>query len=99
MDANTLNLLLSAAAGPASGVVVALLCMVMFGYFLIKYILPSQERHLDRVIDESSKNRDLFEKESSENRKVFQSAVQVMSDRLDNVEDDVKEIKVIVSRI
>jgi len=99
MDAGTLTAIINAIAGPASAVVVALLCMAMFGYFLIRYLLPSQEKHLDRIIDESSKNRNLFQKESSENRKVFQAAVQVMSDRLDNVEDDVKEIKVIVSRI
>lgn len=82
MDAATLTLVLSAISGPASGVVVAMLCMVMFGFFLIKYLLPSQQKIMDGFIIESRANR-----------KVFVDAVEVMSRRLEKVEDDVSEIK------
>jgi hypothetical protein len=82
MDAATLTLVLSAISGPASGVVVAMLCMVMFGFFLVKYLLPSQQKIMDNFITESRANR-----------KVFVDAVDVMSRRLEKVEDDVSEIK------
>jgi hypothetical protein len=82
MDEATLALILSAISGPASGVVVAMLCMFMFGYFLIKYLLPAQQKVMDNFISESRANR-----------KVFVDAVEVMSRRLEKVEDDVSEIK------
>lgn len=82
IDAGTLSLVLSAISGPASGVVVAMLCMVGFGYFLVKYLLPAQQKVMDGFITESRANR-----------KVFVDAVEVMSRRLEKVEDDVSEIK------
>lgn len=85
MEAATLNLILSAVAGPASGVVVALLCILMFGYFLIKHLLPQQQSMIDD-----------FVKESRANRKVFVDAVEIMGRRLDKVEDSVDEIKIIL---
>lgn len=85
IDPELLTLIISAVSGPASGIAVALLCMVGFGWFLVKYLLPQQDKHLEKVLDDSK-----------ENRKVFQDAVKVMSDRLDKVEDDVSEIKIIV---
>ena len=92
MDAATLSMILSAVAGPASGVVVALLCILMFGYFLVKHLLPQQQSMIDD-----------FVKESRASRKIFVDAVEIMSRRLDkvedgleNVEDGVKEIKVIL---
>jgi hypothetical protein len=92
MDAATLSMILSAVAGPASGVVVALLCILMFGYFLVKHLLPQQQAMIDD-----------FVKESRASRKIFVDAVEIMSRRLDkvedgleNVEDGVKEIKVIL---
>ena len=81
-DAVSLNLILSAVSGPASGVVVALLCMVGFGYFLIKHLLPQQERMLNASLEDSRKNR-----------KVFVDAVEIMSRRLERVEEDISEIK------
>ena len=81
-DAVSLNLILSAVSGPASGVVVALLCMVGFGYFLIKHLLPQQERLLNASLEDSRKNR-----------KVFVDAVEIMSRRLERVEEDISEIK------
>ena len=85
MDPATLSLLVSAVAGPASGVVVALLCLFGFGYFMVKHMLPQQQN----IIDD-------FVKESRANRKVFVDAVEIMGRRLDKVEDNVEEIKIIL---
>jgi hypothetical protein len=82
MDAATLQILISAISGPASGVAVAMLCILMFGYFLIKHLLPQQQAMIDD-----------FVKESRASRKVFVDAVEIMSRRLDKVEDTVNDIK------
>jgi hypothetical protein len=82
MDAQTLNLIISAVSGPASGVAVAMLCILMFGYFLVKHLLPQQQKMIDD-----------FVKESRASRKVFVDAVEIMSRRLDKVEDTVGDIK------
>ena len=82
MDAATLQILISAISGPASGVAVAMLCILMFGYFLIKHMLPQQQAMIDD-----------FVKESRASRKVFVDAVEIMSRRLDKVEDTVSDIK------
>lgn len=80
--AQLLELILSAAAGPASGVVVALLCLGGFGLFLVKYLLPQQERSLDKVL-----------KDSAEDRKLFEKSITVVTKRLDKIEDDLVVIK------
>lgn len=85
MDAATLSMILSAVAGPASGVVVALLCLFGFGYFMVKHMLPQQQNMIDD-----------FVKESRANRKVFVDAVEIMGRRLDKVENNVEEIKIIL---
>ena len=85
MDAATISMILSAVAGPASGVVVAMLCLFGFGYFMVKHMLPQQQN----IIDD-------FVKESRANRKVFVDAVEIMGRRLDKVEDNVEEIKIIL---
>ena len=82
MDAATLSMILSAVSGPASGVVVALLCLFGFGYFMVKHMLPQQQAMIDD-----------FVKESRASRKVFVDAVEIMSRRLDKVEDTVGDIK------
>ena len=82
MDAATIQIIVSAVSGPASGVAVALLCILMFGYFLIKHMLPQQQAMIDD-----------FVKESRASRKVFVDAVESMSRRLDKVEDTVGDIK------
>jgi hypothetical protein len=87
MDAATITLILNAISGPASAVAVSLLCMFGFGYFLVKYSFPAQQKVMDSFIVESRANR-----------KVFVDAVEVMSRRLEKVEDDVKEIKHSVMR-
>jgi hypothetical protein len=85
MDAATLSLLVSAVSGPASGIFVALLCLFGFGYFMVRYMLPQQQNMIDD-----------FVKESRANRKVFVDAVEIMGRRLDKVEDNVEEIKIIL---
>jgi hypothetical protein len=80
--AQLLELILSAVAGPASGVAVALLCLGGFGWFLIKFLLPQQERQLDKVL-----------KDSAEDRKLFERSVGVVSRRLDKIEEDLVVIK------
>ena len=81
-DTKLIELILTAVAGPAAATVVALLCLVMFGWFMIKHIMPQQ----NKVVDE-------FVKEGRANRRVFVDAVEVMSRRLDKVEDSVDSIK------
>ena len=81
-EAQLIELLLTAVAGPAAATVVALICLVGFAWFMIKHMLPRQ----DKIIDD-------FVKEGRANRKVFVDAVEVMSRRLDKVEDAVGDIK------
>lgn len=81
-EAQLVELLLTAVAGPAAATVVALICLVGFAWFMIKHMLPRQ----DKIIDD-------FVKEGRANRKVFVDAVEVMSRRLDKVEDTVGDIK------
>ena len=85
MDAATLSMILSAVAGPASGVVVALLCLFGFGWFMVKHMLPQQQNMIDD-----------FVKESRANRKIFADAVEIMIRLLDNVDDKVEDIKIIL---
>ena len=82
MENETLELVLNAIAGPSSGIVVALLSMFGFGYFLVKFLLPQQERELDKVL--ASHEAD---------RKTFEKSVGAMSKRLDKIEDDLTVIK------
>ena len=81
-DTELVELILTAVAGPAAATVVALLCLAGFAWFMIKHVMPQQ----DKVVDE-------FVKEGRANRKVFCDAVEIMSRRLDKVEDSVGEIK------
>jgi hypothetical protein len=81
-EQKVIELILTAVAGPAAATVVALFCLVGFAWFMIKHLLPRQ----DKIIDD-------FVKEGRANRKVFVDAVEVMSKRLDKVEDKVEEIK------
>lgn len=81
-EAKLAEMLLTAVAGPAAATVVALLCLVGFAWFMIKHQLPRQ----DKLIDD-------FVKEGRANRKIFVDAVEVMSRRLDKVEDCMDEVK------
>lgn len=81
-NAKLLELIITAASGPASGVVVALLCLGGFGYFLVKYLLPQQEKQLDKIL-----------LDHKEDRKLFERSITVMTKRLDKIEDDLTIIK------
>ena len=87
-ESKLIELLLNSVAGPAAATVVALLCMGGFGWFMIKHLLPRQ----DRFIDE-------FVKESRANRKVFVDAVEIMGRRLDKVEETLDDIHKSMSEI
>ena len=50
MDAATLSLIISAISGPASGVAVAIICILLFGYFLVKHMLPQQQAMIDDFV-------------------------------------------------
>ena len=81
MDPKTLEVLLNGATG-AGGAVIICLVVMYFGYKLIvEKILPAQ----GKVMDD-------FMKESRANRKVFVDSVEIMSRRLDKVEDKVEDI-------
>jgi len=80
-EAKLAELLLNAVAGPAAATVVALICMIGFGWFMIKHLLPRQDKFIDD-----------FVKESRANRKVFVDAVEIMGRRLDKVEDNLEDI-------
>jgi len=75
-------------SSPAAGIVVALLCLAGFGYFLTAYLLPSHEKQLDRVLEESR-----------ENRKVFQTAVEALDRRFDGMEKSLSSVKRNISEI
>jgi len=88
MDPETLQLILSAVSGPASGIVVSLLSMLGFGYFLIRHLLPQQERSLDKVLESHA-----------DDRKSFEKSILTMSKRIDRVEVAVEEVAKNVSII
>lgn len=81
-DTELVELILQSVAGPAAATVVALLCLASFGWFMIKHMLPQQNKVMDEFI-----------KEGRANRKVFVDAVEIMSRRLDKVEETVGGIK------
>jgi len=81
MDPKTLEVIINGATG-AGGAVVIFILVMYFGYKLIvDKILPAQSKAFDDLI-----------KDSRANRKVFVDAVEVMSRRLDKVEDNVQDI-------
>ena len=80
-EQKVIELILTAVAGPAAATVVALLCLGGFVWFMIKHMLPRQ----DKIVDD-------FVKESRANRKVFVDAVEIMGRRLDKVEDGLEDL-------
>lgn len=80
-EARLVEIIVNAVAGPASGIVVSMLCLFGFGWFMIKHMLPQQEKQLDKLLDESK-----------EQRKTFEKSVTTMARRMDKMEDDVSEI-------
>jgi hypothetical protein len=82
VEVETVELILTAVAGPASGVAVALLCLSGFGWFLVKHLLPQQEKALDKVLADSAADRKLFER-----------SITTVTRRLDKIEDDLSAIR------
>jgi len=87
-DIELIELILQSVAGPASGIVVAILSMGAFGYFLIKFLLPQQERGLDKILESHA-----------DDRKSFEKSIMTMSKRIDRVEDSLEEVAKNVSII
>lgn len=81
MDAQTIELLIQTATGAGGAVVVCLIVMAAGYNLIVKQLIPA---HKETMND--------FVKESRANRKVFCDAVDVMSRRLDKVEDKVGDI-------
>jgi len=81
MDPATLTVILQAATGAGGAVVVCLIVMAGTYHFVVNKLLPMQKENIDDLV-----------KDSRANRKVFVDAVDVMSRRLDKVEDDVSDI-------
>ena len=82
MESATVELVMTAVSGPASGVAVALICLGGFGWVLVKHILPAQEKALDKVLADSAADRKLFER-----------SITTVTRRLDRIEDDLTTIK------
>ena len=88
--------LLQGISGPASGVVISVACLAAFGWFLVKHLLPSHERQIDKILHSHSEDRGVF-KESLTGRsgdlKVLSSKIEVIDNKIDSIEDDVKQLK------
>ena len=88
--------LLQGISGPASGVVISVACLAAFGWFLVKHLLPSHERQIDKILHSHSEDRGVF-KESltglSGDLKVLSSKIEVIDNKIDSIEDDVKQLK------
>jgi len=88
MDPETLTLISNAIAGPASGVAVSLICLGAFLWFLVKHLLPQQERSLGKILESHA-----------DDRKSFEKSIVTMSKRIDRVEDSIEEVAKNVSFI
>ena len=93
METAITSAVLGGLVGPASGVFVSLVLIYLFGWFLVKYLLPQQEANFNRMLEDSRLSRVAFAEESDANRKTFESAIKVMSERLYRVEEDLVDIK------
>jgi peptidoglycan hydrolase CwlO-like protein len=76
------KMLIAASSGPASGVIVSLIMLGSFLYFLIKHLLPQQEKQFQTLMNDADKNR-----------KAFETAVEKMSTRIEVIEDDIDDLK------
>jgi len=89
-------------AGPASAVIVCVGVLVFVGYLVIKHILPSVEKRFT----ESQDTVNSLMTEHKADRETFHAAIQVLtqgqatiSNHLDDLIDEVKDIKDTVERI
>lgn len=81
MDAETLQIVINSATGAGGAVVICLLVMAAAYRLIVKELLPA---HKETMQD--------FVRESKETRKIFQKSVDVMSERLTKVEDNLEDI-------
>ena len=82
MDPASLELLIQAATGSAGAVVICLIVMAAGYNLIVKQLIPSHEKNIDKLLDESK-----------EQRKTFEKAVNSQNKRLDRIEEDITIIK------
>jgi hypothetical protein len=88
--------LISGISGPASGVIVAVLSLAGFGWFLVKHLLPGHERQIDKILDSHKEDRVVFKDAITgigHELKSLTVKVENISDKLGDIEDDVKDLK------
>jgi hypothetical protein len=87
---------INAATGPASGVIVSLLCLGGFGWFLVRHLLPGHERQIDKILDSHKEDRVVFKDAITgigHELKSLTVKVENMNEKLEDIEDDVKDLK------
>jgi hypothetical protein len=96
MSEEWLPQLIQGISGPASGVVISAACLAGFGWFLVKHLLPSHERQIDKILLSHSEDRGVF-KDSltglSGDLKVLSTKVEIIDNKIDSIEDEVKDLK------
>lgn len=88
--------LIAGISGPASGVLVAVLCLAGFGWFLVRHLLPGHERQIDKLLDSHKEDREVFKDAITgigHELKHLSIKVETMNDKLEDIEDDVKDLK------
>jgi hypothetical protein len=83
-------------SGPASGVFIALACLGGFGWFLVKHLLPSHERQIDKMLVSHGEDRGLFKQSLTDltgEMKSISVKVESIDRKVDAIEDDVKDLK------
>jgi hypothetical protein len=96
MPEDWLPQLINGVSGPASGVVIAVSCLGGFGWFLVKHLLPSHERQIDKMLVSHGEDRVLFKQSLTEltgEMKSISSKVETIDRKIDAIEDDVKDLR------
>lgn len=75
-------------AGPASGVFICLIMMLIGYHLVVKQILPEQKRYIELLVDNAEKDR--F---------VFRESVQILSQQVTNVSQQVQTATKAVTNI
>lgn len=88
--------IINEAIGAITGPFGALILSAAILYWLSQQLLPIIQKYLDRQNEKFEKminTLDMTVKSHEKDRKVFESAILHISNRLEKLEDDVKEIK------
>lgn len=88
--------LITGISGPASGVLVSVLCLLGFGWFLVRYLLPGHERQIDKILESHKEDRVVFKDAITgigHELKHLAVKVETMSEKLGDIEEDVKDLK------